>query len=106
MESLIISINLFGAVALLLYGLGQIKDGMTRAFGAKLRIGLAAGTRGGFRSFIAGFVATVALQSSTATALMVASFVEKDLIVPAMAQIVLLGAHGLLPLASAGFRRC
>jgi phosphate:Na+ symporter len=93
MESVIISINLFGAVALLLFGLGQIKDGMTRAFGAKLRIGLAAGTRGGFRSFIAGFVATVALQSSTATALMVASFVEKDLIVPAMAQIVLLGAN-------------
>lgn len=93
MESIVISLNLFGAVALLLFGLGQIKEGMTRAFGAKLRIGLAAGTRGGLRSFIAGFVATVALQSSTATALMVASFVEKDLIVPAMAQIVLLGAN-------------
>ncbi|CUX52631.1 Na/Pi cotransporter family protein [Rhizobium oryzihabitans] len=93
MESVVVSINLFGAVALLLFGLGQIKDGMSRAFGAKLRIGLAAGTRGGFRSFIAGLVATIALQSSTATALMVASFVEKDLIAPAMAQIVLLGAN-------------
>jgi len=92
-ESVVVSINLFGAVALLLFGLGQIKDGMSRAFGAKLRIGLAAGTRGGFRSFIAGLVATIALQSSTATALMVASFVEKDLIAPAMAQIVLLGAN-------------
>ena len=93
MESVLISINLFGAVALLLFGLGQVKDGMTRAFGARLRAGLAAGTRGGLRSLIAGFIATVALQSSTATALMVASFVEKDLIVPAMAQIVLLGAN-------------
>ncbi|MCZ7933178.1 Na/Pi cotransporter family protein [Agrobacterium leguminum] len=93
MESVVVSINLFGAVALLLFGLGQIKDGMSRAFGARLRIGLAAGTRGGFRSFIAGLVATIALQSSTATALMVASFVEKDLIAPAMAQIVLLGAN-------------
>ena len=93
MESVVVSINLFGAVALLLFGLGQIKDGMSRAFGAKLRVGLAAGTRGGFRSFIAGLVATIALQSSTATALMVASFVEKDLIAPAMAQIVLLGAN-------------
>ena len=93
MDSVIVSINLFGAVALLLFGLGQIKDGMSRAFGAKLRRGLAAGTRGSARSFIAGFVATVALQSSTATALMVASFVEKDMIVPAMAQIVLLGAN-------------
>ena len=93
MESAIISINLFGAVALLLFGLSQVKDGMTRAFGAKLRIGLARGTRNGLRSLLAGFVATVALQSSTATALMVASFVERDLIVPAMAQIVLLGAN-------------
>jgi phosphate:Na+ symporter len=92
-ESVVVSINLFGAVALLLFGLGQIKDGMSRAFGARLRIGLAAGTLGGFRSFIAGLVATIALQSSTATALMVASFVEKDLIAPAMAQIVLLGAN-------------
>lgn len=45
------------------------------------------------RSFLSGFVATVALQSSTATALMVASFVERELIKPRMAQIVLLGAN-------------
>lgn len=93
MESAIVSINLFGAVALLLFGLRQIKEGMSRALGARLRTGLAAGTRSGHRSFIAGFLATVALQSSTATALMVASFVEKDMIVPAMAQIVMLGAN-------------
>ncbi|WP_280171057.1 Na/Pi cotransporter family protein [Agrobacterium pusense] len=93
MESVVVGINLFGAVALLLFGLAQIKDGMSRAFGARLRIGLAAGTRGRYRSFFAGLAATIALQSSTATALMVASFVEKDLIAPAMAQIVLLGAN-------------
>jgi len=93
MESAIISINLFGAVALLLFGLSQVKSGMTRAFGARLRVGLARGTRSGFRSLVAGFIATIALQSSTATALMVASFVEGDLIVPSMAQIVLLGAN-------------
>ncbi|MBB4440081.1 MULTISPECIES: Na/Pi cotransporter family protein [Rhizobium] len=93
MESAIVSINLFGAVALLLFGLAQVKGGMTRAFGAKLRAGLARSTRSGTRSICAGFIATVALQSSTATALMVASFVEKELIVPAMAQIVLLGAN-------------
>ncbi|MDF0661599.1 MULTISPECIES: Na/Pi cotransporter family protein [unclassified Rhizobium] len=93
MESVIVSINLFGAVALLLFGLAQVKGGMTSAFGTKLRAGLARSTRSGTRSLCAGFIATVALQSSTATALMVASFVEKDLIVPAMAQIVLLGAN-------------
>lgn len=93
MGSTAIMINLFGAVALLLFGLAQVKDGVSRAFGAKLRIGLSSGTRTGFRSFFSGFFATIALQSSTATALMTASFVEKDLIKPRMAQIVLLGAN-------------
>ncbi|WCK80121.1 Na/Pi cotransporter family protein (plasmid) [Agrobacterium fabrum] len=93
METTTVMINLFGAVALLLFGLAQVKDGVSRAFGAKLRTGLASGTRGSVRSFVSGFVATVALQSSTATALMVASFVERELVKPRMAQIVLLGAN-------------
>ncbi|WFU07756.1 Na/Pi cotransporter family protein [Rhizobium sp. CB3090] len=93
MESTVVMINLFGAVALLLFGLAQVKDGVSRAFGAKLRTGLASGTRGRLRSFTSGFLATVALQSSTATALMIASFVERDLVLPSMAQIVLLGAN-------------
>ncbi len=93
MSSTIVMINLFGAVALLLFGLAQLKDGVSRAFGAKLRTGLATGTRSGSRSFLSGFVATIALQSSTATALMVASFVERELVKPRMAQIALLGAN-------------
>ncbi|EHJ95569.1 Na/Pi cotransporter family protein [Agrobacterium tumefaciens] len=93
MHSTVVIINLFGAVALLLFGLAQIKDGVSRAFGAKLRSGLATGTASGQRSFFSGFVATIALQSSTATAMMTASFVERDLIKPRMAQIVLLGAN-------------
>ncbi|MGV3548599.1 Na/Pi cotransporter family protein [Rhizobium sp.] len=93
MESLVVMINLFGAVALLLFGLAQVRDGATRALGARLRSGLASSTRGSVRSFTSGLAATIALQSSTATALMVASFVERDLIAPAMAQIVLLGAN-------------
>jgi phosphate:Na+ symporter len=93
MESTIVMTNLFGAVALLLFGLAQVKDGVSRAFGARLRTGLATGTTSSQRSFVSGFVATVALQSSTATALMVASFVERELVKPRMAQIVLLGAN-------------
>lgn len=93
MESTVIMINLFGAVALLLFGLAQVKDGASRAFGARLRTGLATGTRGSLRSFVSGLVATIALQSSTATALMTASFAERGLIRPRMAQIVLLGAN-------------
>lgn len=93
MNSTTVIVNLFGAVALLLFGLGQVKDGVSRAFGSKLKTVLASGTRGSVRSFLSGFIATVALQSSTATALIVASFVERELVKPRMAQIVLLGAN-------------
>ncbi len=93
MQSTIVMVNLFGAVALLLIGLSLVKDGVTRAFGARLRAALARGTNGPFRAFVTGLVATLGLQSSTATALMTASFVEKGLIRSRMAQIVLLGAN-------------
>lgn len=93
MQSTVTILNLLGAVALLLFGLSQVKDGVTRAFGLKLRAVLATGTRNGFRSFVSGFFATIALQSSTATALTITSFAERDLVKPRMAQIVLLGAN-------------
>lgn len=93
MGSTVVIINLCGAVALLLFGLSQVKDGVSRAFGARLRTALSTGTRTGLRSFVSGFFATIALQSSTATALMTASFVERELVKPRMAQIVLLGAN-------------
>ncbi|WP_320197926.1 Na/Pi cotransporter family protein [Agrobacterium sp. rho-13.3] len=93
MNSTIVMISLLGAVALLLFGLAQVKDGVSQAFGVKLKTGLATGTRSGLRSFVSGLIATIALQSSTATALMTASFVERELIKPRMAQIVLLGAN-------------
>ncbi|MCG5478311.1 Na/Pi cotransporter family protein [Sinorhizobium alkalisoli] len=93
MQSTIVMVNLFGAVALLLFGLSLVKEGVTRAFGARLRAGLAQGTDGPLRAFATGLVATLALQSSTATALMTASFVEKGLVRSRMAQIVLLGAN-------------
>ncbi|MCA1365876.1 Na/Pi cotransporter family protein [Bradyrhizobium sp. BRP14] len=93
MQSTIVMVNLFGAVALLLFGLSLVKDGVTRAFGARLRAGLAKGTSNSLRAFLTGLLATLALQSSTATALMTASFAEKGLIRSRMAQIALLGAN-------------
>ena len=93
MESLSVMVNLGGAVALLLFGLAVVKDGMTMAFGPRLKRGLHASTKGPIRAFVAGLVATVLLQSSTATALMVASFVERQLVAGPAAQIVLLGAN-------------
>ncbi|MEG4644522.1 Na/Pi cotransporter family protein [Paracoccus sp. P2] len=93
MQSLSVMFQLAGAVALLLFGLGLVRDGMVRAFGVRLKMALGRGTRTGLRAFVSGLVATLGLQSSTATALMTASFVDRGMIRPRMAQIVLLGAN-------------
>ena len=93
MQSTLVVINILGAVALLLFGLAQVKEGVTLAFANRLRATLASSTQSDLRSMASGFAATIVLQSSTATALMASSFAERGLIAPRMAQIVLLGAN-------------
>lgn len=93
MSSLTVIIQLGGAVALLLFALRLVRDGMTDAFGVKLKTALGLGTKTGPRAFLSGLIATLGLQSSTATALMTATFAERKLVDGKMAQIVLLGAN-------------
>ena len=93
MASLMIILQLGGAVALLLFGLNLVRDGVTEGFGIRLRMALGVGTRTGPGAFLAGLAATLGLQSSTATALLTASFVDRGMVRPRMAQIVLLGAN-------------
>ncbi|WP_176086791.1 Na/Pi cotransporter family protein [Martelella sp. HB161492] len=93
MGSLLVVLQIAGSVALLLFGLGLVRDGVTTAFGVRLKTALGLGTKTGSRAFVSGLVATLGLQSSTATALLTSSFVERELIKGRMAQIVLLGAN-------------
>ena len=93
MHSTIQLIDLLGAGALLLWGLRLIKTGVMRAFGASLRLWIAKGTGNRFSAVLSGIVATLALQSSTATAVIAASFASKGAIDPRMAQAVMLGAN-------------
>lgn len=93
MGSLEVLIALGGAVALLLFGLREVREGVTEAFGIRLKLALGLGTRTGPRAFVSGLLATLGLQSSTATALMTAGFVERDMIRRERAQIVMLGAN-------------
>lgn len=85
--------QLAGAVALLLFGLGLVRDGMTEALGMKLKMILGLGTRTPLRAAVSGLVATLGLQSSTATALLTASFAERGMISPRRAQGVMAGAN-------------
>ncbi len=86
-------IDLAGAVALLLWGVHMVQTAVQRAFGAKLRLVLAAALRSRVRAFAAGLGITAVLQSSTATGLMITGFVAAGLVdlVPALA--VMLGAN-------------
>ena len=93
MHSTIQLINLLGAGALLLWGLRMIKTGVMRAFGASLRLWIAKGTGNRFTAVLSGSMATLALQSSTATAVITASFASNGAINPRMAQAVMLGAN-------------
>ncbi|MFD2857857.1 Na/Pi symporter [Seohaeicola zhoushanensis] len=93
MSTLVVFFQIGGAVALLLFGLGLVRDGITAAFGLRLKTALGVGTRTGPRAFVSGLVATLGLQSSTATALLTASFLDRQLIGARMSQIVLLGAN-------------
>lgn len=86
-------LELLGAVALLIWGLRMVRTGVSRALGSRLRHWLAVGTRNRISAFIAGVGTTVALQSSTATALMTASFATRGLIATSMALAIVLGAN-------------
>ena len=85
-------LQLLGGVALLLWGLRMVRTGIMRAFGGDLRRAIGLGLRNRFSSFAIGLIVTGAVQSSTATALMTASFAERGLMATAPALAVMLGA--------------
>jgi phosphate:Na+ symporter len=85
-------LHLLGGVALLLWGLRMVRTGIMRAFGGDLRRAIGPGLRNRLSSFLVGLGVTAAVQSSTATALMTASFAERGLMATAPALAVILGA--------------
>ena len=92
MEGSGILITLLGGVGLLLWSVRIIRTGMIQAFGASLRLFLAKACSDRVRAFGVGTGLTALLQSSTATALMLASFASRKLIVLPLALAVMLGA--------------
>jgi phosphate:Na+ symporter len=86
-------LNLAGSVALLLWGVHMARTGVQRAFGAKLRNAVGVALRNRLAAFAAGLGVTAVLQSSTATGLMVTSFVAGGLVDLTAALAVMLGAN-------------
>ena len=85
-------LNLLAAIALLVWGTHIVRTGILRVFGEDLRAVLASSVRNRFVAAAAGMGVTGLVQSSTATCLIVASFVGKGLIATAPALAVMLGA--------------
>jgi phosphate:Na+ symporter len=85
-------LNLFAAIALLVWGTQQVRTGILRVFGANLRTVLSRSVSNRFTAALSGIGVTAVVQSSTATALIVSSFVGKGLVNLPAALAVMLGA--------------
>ena len=88
-----ILLDLMGGVTLLLWGLHMVHSGILRAFGPDLRRFLSHALGNRFAAFAAGLGLTTLLQSSTATALMTASFTAEGMVALVPALAIMLGAN-------------
>jgi phosphate:Na+ symporter len=85
-------LNLLAAIALLVWGTHLVRTGILRVFGANLRNILAKSVTNRLTAIMSGIGVTALVQSSTATALIVASFVGQGLMTLPSALAVMLGA--------------
>ncbi len=85
-------VSIVGGVALLLWGVRMVRTGVTRSFGAELRRLLALSAKSRFTGFLSGLAVTGALQSGTATTLIITSFAAQGLVTGAAALAIILGA--------------
>jgi Na+/phosphate symporter len=70
-------LNLLAAIALLVWGTHIVRTGVLRVYGANLRHVISRSSATASRPMLAGLAVTSLVQSSTATCLIVASFVGR-----------------------------
>ena len=86
-------LGLIGAVGLFLYGMKVMSEGLQKAAGDKLRNILGVMTKNRFSGTITGFFITALIQSSSASTVMVVSFVNAGLMTLAQSMAVIMGAN-------------
>lgn len=86
-------LGLLGAVGLFLYGMKVMSEGLQKAAGDRLRNILSAMTRNRFTGLLTGCVITALIQSSSASTVMVVSFVNAGLMSLAQSMAVIMGAN-------------
>ncbi len=86
-------LGLLGAVGLFLYGMKVMSEGLQKAAGDRLRNILSAMTRNRFTGTVTGFFITALIQSSSASTVMVVSFVNAGLMSLGQSMAVIMGAN-------------
>ncbi|MBT3253785.1 MAG: Na/Pi cotransporter family protein [Candidatus Marinimicrobia bacterium] len=84
--------TLFGGLALFLYGMEKMSSGMKKAAGDKMRSILSALTNNRYMGLMVGAFVTMVIQSSSATTVMLVSFVQAGLMTFVQSLGVILGA--------------
>ncbi|WP_300965854.1 Na/Pi symporter, partial [uncultured Muribaculum sp.] len=84
---------LIGSVGLFLYGMKVMSEGLQKAAGDRLRNILSVMTRNRFSGLLTGIAITAIIQSSSASTVMVVSFVNAGLMTLAQSMAVIFGAN-------------
>ena len=93
METFINLLSLVGSLALFLYGMKIMSEGLEKFAGDRLRNILASMTRNRFMGVCTGILVTALIQSSSATTVMVVSFVNAGLMSLVQSIGVIMGAN-------------
>lgn len=93
MDTVLNLLSLFGSLALFLFGMKTMSEGLEKFAGDRLRAILAAMTKNRVMGVVTGIVITAMIQSSSATTVMVVSFVNAGLMTLTQAIGVIMGAN-------------
>lgn len=93
MENLNLTLTVLGGLAIFVYGMGLMSDGLKEIAGEKLKAALGYMTRNRFFAILAGAGVTALIQSSSATSVMTVGFVNAGLLSLQQAIGVIFGAN-------------
>ena len=92
-DTVLMILNLLCGIALFLYGMGAMGDGLKQVAGNKLELILYKLTNSPLKGFLLGTAVTAVIQSSSATTVMVVGFVNSAMMKVSQAIGVILGAN-------------
>ena len=90
---ILLILKLLGSLAMFLYGMSLMSGGLQKMAGNRMRVFMAKMTSNNFKCILTGIVVTAMVQSSTATTLMIVSFVNAGLLALGSAIAVIMGAN-------------